>query len=209
MDSRFDQFALEESALLQEANHRFSNHLAMLVAMLDREADLTPLREVRARIAGHVEALALLHRLLAMGAETRLLDAGSYVSELCGHLNKAYLESHGIGCRVETVTALLPTDRCRYVGLIVNELVTNAAKHAFPNGEAGTITVALRRRDNIWTVVVADDGVGINSRDHATVGMGLKLVRTLADALGARCVCRSSGAGTTVALRFRTTQANR
>src|SRR5258706_8858266 len=117
MDSRFDQFALEESALLQEANHRFSNHLAMLVAMLDREADLTPLREVRARIAGHVEALALLHRLLAMGAETRLLDAGSYVSELCGHLNKAYLESHGIGCRVETVTALLPTDRCRYVGL--------------------------------------------------------------------------------------------
>jgi two-component sensor histidine kinase len=190
------------SVLLREANHRFANHLSLLMYLLDEEGEETPSSQVRERLSGQVAAVALVHRLLAEEGETQRVEVGSYLTELCDHLGKAYLNPRGIRCLVDVVRCVLPADLCRNLGLIVNELVTNAAKHAFPNRSEGLITVVLRHRDGVWTVAVADDGVGLERQDHTPGGMGRNLLQALADGLGARCSCRVTPAGTIVALRF-------
>jgi len=192
-----------ESLLLQEANHRFANHLSLLICLLDQEAARTPFGQVRKRIVGQVAAFALVHRLLAPGGAPRLVEVGPYLTELCGYLSKAHLNGRGIRCRVDAVRGVLPAEWCRNLGLIVNELVTNAAKHAFPNRSFGLVTVVLRRRDTVWTVAVVDNGVGLDRPNHLQVGGGRDLMRALAAGLGARCRCRSIPTGTVVALRFR------
>jgi two-component sensor histidine kinase len=193
---------LPERALLEEADHRFSSHLSMLEGVLDREPDQVSLQRVRPRVTGRIAAFARLHRLLAIGDAASAVDAGAFLEELCGYLRRACLEPYGLAGRVQADHAPLPADTCRHIGLIVNELVTNAAKHAFPNRSTGCVTVMLRCRAGSWTVAVADDGVGIKARPDAAAGAGLMLVRKLVDTLGARCVCRSTAAGTTIALRF-------
>jgi len=193
-------FGSSESVLLREANHRFANHLSLLMYLLDEEAEESQFRE---RLSGQVAAVALVHRLLAEEGESQLVEAGSYLTKLCDHLGKACLNPRGIRCRVDAVRAVLPAELCRNLGLIVNELVTNAAKHAFRNRSEGLVTVVLRHDDGVWTIAVADDGVGFQRQDHTLVGMGRNLLHALADGLGARCSCRVTPAGTIVALRFR------
>jgi two-component sensor histidine kinase len=82
------------------------------------------------------------------------------LTKLCGYLSKACLDPQGLRCRVDAVRGVSPAGQCRNLGPIVNELVPNAAKHAFPNWSDGLVTAVLRRHDSVSKVVVADDAYG-------------------------------------------------
>jgi two-component system, sensor histidine kinase PdtaS len=94
---------------------------------------------------------------------------------------------------------LLPTDRAIPIGLIVNELVTNAVKYAFPGESSGTVTVVLKREPGELRLTVADDGKGIDPR-RADSGLGGRLVEGFAQQLGGQVQRESGSQGTTVCL---------
>jgi two-component sensor histidine kinase len=98
-------------------------------------------------------------------------------------------------------TVLLPTDRAIPIGLIVNELVTNAVKYAFPGESSGTVTVLLKRVPGELRLTVADDGKGVDPR-RADSGLGRLLVEGFAQQLGGQVARESGSRGTTVRLIF-------
>ena len=96
---------------------------------------------------------------------------------------------------------LLPTDRAIPIGLIVNELVTNAVKYAFPGEAKGTVKVTLKRVPGELRLTVADDGHGLDPR-RADSGVGGRLVEGFAQQLGGQVARESDSRGTTVRLIF-------
>jgi PAS domain S-box-containing protein len=153
----------EKDVLLRELQHRVKNNLQMITALIRLES-----RNVQAdtpaarfdRLAGRVASLAYLYRLLSEEPTTGEIDLGAYVSEIAS----AAMHAHGVeGVRLNmkvdvyfvSVNVAMPA------GLLVNELLTNALKHAFVGREAGTITLHSLADAKSCRVVVSDDGVGL------------------------------------------------
>lgn len=103
--------------------------------------------------------------------------------------------------KTDIESELLPTDQAIPMGLIVNELVTNALKYAFPNETKGTVMVTLKRVPGELRLTIADDGKGIDIR-RADSGLGGRLVEGFAQQLGGQVERESSSQGTTVRLIF-------
>ena len=101
--------------------------------------------------------------------------------------------------KTDIESALLPTDRAIPIGLIVNELVMNAVKYAFPGNAMGTVMVTLERVPGELWLTVADDGQGRDPR-KADSGLGSRLVDSFAQQLGGQVERKSTGQGTTVHL---------
>ena len=101
--------------------------------------------------------------------------------------------------KTDIESELLPTDRAISIGLIVNELVTNAVKYGFPGEEKGTVMVTLKRLPGELRLTVADDGQGVDPR-RADSGLGGRLVEGFALQLGAQLKRESDSQGTTVRL---------
>jgi two-component sensor histidine kinase len=89
----------------------------------------------------------------------------------------------------------LPSERCELLGLVIAELVTNAAKHAFHRRSGGSVQVALFNKNDSWVCVVSDNGVGTAT---ASLGVGSKILKQLVRALGGTFVRRSGRSGTSV-----------
>lgn len=197
----------EKETLLKEIHHRVKNNLQVTSSLLRLQAERVEdesarraLREGQSRI----RSMALVHELLYRSKDLSRVDLAEYVRDLVRQL----VRSHGAEAahvRVETrlTSVAMPIDIAVPCGLILNELVSNALKHAFPAGHKGLIEVAIEARDRSYVLTVRDDGVGLPSDldPAATTTLGLRLVRTLADQLGAELLVRSKG-GTEVSLRL-------
>jgi two-component sensor histidine kinase len=101
--------------------------------------------------------------------------------------------------KTDIESVLLPTDRAISIGLIVNELLTNALKYAFPNESKGTVMVTLKRAPGELRLTVADDGKGLDPL-RADSGLGGRLVEGFAQQLGGQIERESGRQGTTVRL---------
>jgi two-component sensor histidine kinase len=134
------------------------------------------------------------------------VDFSTYIQQLCDHLYLAYLEKPDrISLALSLEKVSLPLDKAIPCGLLINELVVNALKHAFPNGRSGTIEIVMRREtDRKVSLTVKDDGVGAKQTEaeaerHGSIG--LSLVKNLTDQLGG--VCEIDGvAGMSVRVEF-------
>jgi two-component sensor histidine kinase len=121
-----------------------------------------------------------------------------YLTELCDGLRDAVLPPAGMVLICECAPVMMPRERALSVGLVVNELVTNAVKHAFPGGRDGTITVRFGAAGAGWRLTVGDDGVGLDEAG-AKAGLGRGLIDSfVAQAGGSLSVV--GGAGTQVFL---------
>ena len=156
-----EQVRLKDTQL-QELQHRVKNNLQMITALIRAEARAAPERAVGAsfdRLAGRVEALGLLYRALADAASTTV-DLGIYLSEIATAVMRAHaVEGIRLDMRVDTWPVSI--DVAMPAGLVVNELLTNALKHAFHGRSGGTITMHSTTGERGFSVVVADDGVGL------------------------------------------------
>jgi two-component sensor histidine kinase len=130
----------------------------------------------------------------------------THIRTLCAHLSRAYgLRSQNIELTTCVGDIHLEMNRAVSCGLIVNELLSNALKHAFPAGQAGHVSVELRADESSRIVlVVGDDGVGLpdNLNFARTDSLGLRLVRDLAEQLHGSVGIDSGGQGTTFAVTF-------
>ncbi len=155
----------ERDFLLRELQHRVKNNLQMITALIRLEARNLPEDEQQDRrfdrLAGRVQALALLYDTMLADHVGNGIDLGTYLSQIASAVMRAHaVEGIRLDLKVDTwpvsVNVAMPT------GLVVNELLTNALKHAFPGGRGGTITLHSLVEGKDCRVIVADDGVGLS-----------------------------------------------
>jgi two-component sensor histidine kinase len=154
----------EKDVQLQELQHRVKNNLQMITALIRIEArgmsDLST-GEGFDRLAGRVEALGLLYRALGETPGEDVVDLGVYLSEIASAVMRAHAVE-GIHLELQVDTWFVSIDVAMPTGLVVNELLTNALKHAFHGRDGGSITLhSTTDADGGCCVRVADDGVGL------------------------------------------------
>jgi PAS domain S-box-containing protein len=190
--------------LLQELTHRVKNSLQFIAAMVLIEARSHKSGEGKAaleRVSHRITALGQLYSTLSKADTVEAVDAATYLDELCRDLI-ASVHKEGdtsIILKTDFESELLPTDRAIPIGLIVNELVTNAVKYAFPGEAKGTVMVTLKRVPGELRLTVADDGQGLDPR-RVDSGLGGRLVDGFAQQLGGLVERKSDSRGTTVHL---------
>src|SRR3990167_6164502 len=153
----------EKDTLLRELQHRVKNNLQMITALIRVEAKGVSDRSTSEgfdRLAGRVEALGLLYRSLGEAGPNEAVDLGTYLSEIASAVMRAHAVE-GIRLDMQVDTWPVSLDVAMPAGLVVNELLTNALKHAFVGREGGTITLRCTTHDQGCRVVIADDGVGL------------------------------------------------
>lgn len=173
--------------LLQELGHRTKNNLMMVVSMLSMQAQMKSNSEARTALEkaiARIHAIASAHEHFRPMDQLGRIEMRGYLNELCSHLGALLRDIRPIAVRVEAAEVYLTAEQAVPLGLIVNELVTNALKHAFPGDRAGTIDVVLRQ-EGALTLLVKDNGVGcpVAARPH---GIGSRLTQLLAQQLGAK-----------------------
>jgi PAS domain S-box-containing protein len=195
---------LENSALLQELQHRAKNSFNMISAMIQlarQEGCTSETIEALDQLNSRVLSVAELYSLLYSSgsfAEVRL-------DEYCGKLARALL---GLRADISLVTEMeevvVSANRAAPIGLIVTELITNSLKYAFPGRRKGTVWLSLRKGPELAILEVRDDGMGLPSgfSPSGSSGMGLKLVTGLAKEAGARFAMAGSPGGTSCFLEF-------
>jgi two-component sensor histidine kinase len=191
----------DQLLLLREMHHRFANSFAVLAGMLRRELAFSALPDLRQsldRFEARVVALGDLHRFLTIGAETDWISVQSYIEQLCEALSQALLKPLGVRCEVSADAAFFPSEYCELLGLVIAELVTNAAKHAFGGRNNGVVRIEFICTTDAWTCVVCDNGAGNST---PSMGVGSRILAKLARALGAELVRQSGPKGTSCTLR--------
>ncbi|MET3723852.1 histidine kinase dimerization/phosphoacceptor domain -containing protein [Sphingomonas trueperi] len=173
-----------KALLLEELAHRTKNDLAIISSAitLQRNASSDPaVRDALAAANARVLVVARAQERLRGGKADGRVDLSSYVAELCHDLGDLLRDVRPIAVRVHCPRLLVQTDLAVNVGLIVNELVTNSLKYAFPSERGGTVEVTLHSEPNRLVIEVRDDGVGCE--DLGKAGLGSKLVKLLAKQL--------------------------
>jgi PAS domain S-box-containing protein len=181
----------EKDILLGEIHHRVKNNLQVVYSLLDLQSDriddalmLDVLRESQNRI----KSMALIHQTLYESKDFVQVDFANFLDTLAPTLISSYgVDSEQVGLSINADEVLLPISAAVPCGLVVNELIANALKHAFPDGRRGKIKIELAHGpENSAVLAVSDDGVGIpEDLDLATTQtLGLQLVTLLTDQLG-------------------------
>lgn len=189
--------------LIREADHRIKNSLQLVGGLLRlqerRTAQPEARRVLRAAFA-RVMAIGDIHRTLYQSADLRTVDLAQVLAELARHARGL---ASAVTLRCDLPDSLpLDAERAIPLGLVVNELATNAVQHAYPAGQAGTVTIQARGTTDAVVVTVADDGVGLPGGDAAP-GLGGTIVKALGRQIGAIVETRTApGAGTSVTLRL-------
>ncbi|MBL8725332.1 MAG: PAS domain S-box protein [Planctomycetes bacterium] len=203
----------EKETLLREIHHRVKNNMQVVSSLLSLQTsnvDEPRYRAMFEECQARVRAMALIHEKLYASGNLSQLDAGEYVRELAHMLVRSY-DQRRARVRLDVVAEALPLDiqTAIPVGLLLNELVTNAMKHAFEDGQGGTVRVALRCvGGSDAELCVADDGRGMAeptapAEAGPTRGLGLRLVRGLVRQIDGELHRRTeSGRGVAVTIRF-------
>lgn len=203
---------LRIEALLRDVNHRVGNNLAMVSALLNvqsRQSGEPAVRTALQQAQSRIQAIAAGQRRLRLDIETDEIDARAYMEDLLAEIGKA-AEGRPIEVSLAMDAIRLPgRDAVSFV-VIVNELVTNAIKHAFPNGMAGKIVVRLEEtvQEDAATLAlsVEDDGIGMPG-EIETRGLGQTVIASLLRSMQATMTSTpldpdSSRPGTCVTLTF-------
>jgi two-component sensor histidine kinase len=193
--------------LTKEISHRIKNNLQIVVALIAKEIKRTPAQFAQGYVAmeARIAAIAELYQLISQSSDVHTVSVDAYLREIAKTMSASLLEpSSGISIEVRSDAVDIDPDRAVPFGLLVNELGTNAIKHAFPGG-AGRVTLSVGRVGDQIELTVADDGVGMAPKHPARVSgkHGSDYVAIFVRQLGGTiAVSGSDGTGTTVRIQF-------
>ncbi len=179
----------EKEVLLREVHHRVKNNLAAIISLMDmqrRKIDDAHGQNILTELSNRIRTMSLVHEKLYRADSLASIDFQDYTQALISHLRTTF-GSPGIICQVDAPGITIPLDLASPCGLIVNELVTNALKYAFPEGKPRPgnsdcrIMVCLNRENATYTLTVADNGIGLPTGFDwtKTQTLGMILVRML------------------------------
>lgn len=182
-------------------HHRTKNNLALTASLISLESagiDDTETRKALEELEERVRAIALLHQMLQDAEGARSVPAEEYLRNVAESAARTAGRSISLDCGVDPVE--LTASKAIPLGLILNELVTNSVKHAFPGGREGKILVRLADAGGVLEMVVQDDGVGMPEKPGKQ-SLGLSLVESLAEQLGGS-LRFEEGPGTKIVVRI-------
>jgi two-component sensor histidine kinase len=187
----------EKDILLREIHHRVKNNLQMISALLylhGKSVDDSSAQEALMESQNRVQSMAMIHQNLYQHENLLGVSIKEYLDKLLNHLISAYnIEAGRISIVKKINVPQLDVDTVIPLALIINELISNALKYAFRDGRKGEIQIELSQTENMISVEVNDNGMGLP--DHFSLetsgNFGLKLINILCDRLGATWTARS------------------
>jgi two-component sensor histidine kinase len=198
----------EKEVLLREVHHRVKNNLAIISSLLSLQSSVLTDESVREAFRDsqlRVRAMALVHDQLYRSANMSNIDFGAHLRDLAGNVANSYGgPQRGLNLVMDVLNVPLDLDLAIPTSLIVNELLSNAYKHAFKDGRQGEVKVALVRcGEDELEVRVGDSGSGLprNFDWQAAPTLGLKIVRKLTEQIHGE-IAIENGAGTTFIVSF-------
>ncbi|NMC72847.1 MAG: PAS domain S-box protein [Geobacteraceae bacterium] len=208
-DERLRASLAEKTVLLKEVHHRVKNNLQIISSLLELQSDFIEDEEAQRFIResqNRICAMAIVHEKLYQSESVASINLGDYIESLTHFLVSSFMkDTDRIWLTVEVEEIPLAIDEAIPCGLIVNELVSNAFKHAFPRGEKGELSVRCRcGEDGMITLTVSDNGVGMPPGFDMgrSESLGLQLVTMLVKQLRGRMSLDPETCGTTVVVCF-------
>jgi len=197
-----------KTLLLHEVDHRVKNNLTMVGSLLRLQARSLPdpaLRGTVETMLERIDALATVHRRLYQNNDIRRFDAGAFAQDLASDiLGGSGRDDIILETKVQPLE--IPAASATALGLILNELILNAVKHAFPEDKGGTLTLNVWRDGDTGRIELHDDGAGFDVAQSSTDTIGRTLVGRLSRQMGAETVWRNGTPGTTVSMSFPATR---
>ena len=198
----------EKEVLLQEIHHRVKNNLQIIASLLSLQSgyvtDASTLAQFQA-CEGRIRSMALIHEKLYQSETLATVDLADYTVSLVNILVRSYSSDSDVAVEFALAPVEVGIDTAVPLGLVINELVTNAMKYAFPNGRSGHLLVSLNDTSDGWFGLrFQDDGIGFEPhfRLAEADSLGLRLVRMFAKQLRAELAFESVPGNTTFDLRF-------
>lgn len=191
-----DEQARDWELVLRESHHRMKNTLTLLGASVRRDFTRAGTRDVSLavdRLERRIVAFGRLYQLLSDNDDPSVVAVEPFFENLCGALSEAVLEPAGIRCEAAIESGMLPASQCHRLALMLTELVTNAAKHAFPNKTGALIRIDIANRDCAWFCTVADNGIGATG---PLQGTGSRILEGLARSIHAQLHGEAGQGGT-------------
>ena len=197
--------ALEtKTLLLHEVDHRVKNNLTMIGSLLRLQARTIDDPAITSKLEAmleRVDALATVHRRLYESDDLAKFDVGAFtanlVSDVVGASGRTDLN---VTTQVEKIE--VPSSIAAALGLVLNEVLTNAIKHAYASGRVGTLSVSAKQRDDLAIISIADDGPGMDRDATIPDGLGLVLIKRLSRQIGVTTHWEPLPQGTRVELSF-------
>ncbi|MCD6051728.1 MAG: signal transduction histidine kinase [Verrucomicrobia bacterium] len=189
-EQRLSDSLNEKEVLLQEVHHRVKNNMQVISSLFSLAASQQTNPVMAAMLKenqNRVQSMALVHEKFYRKTDLARVDFQDYLHDLVTHLFRSFGAVGRVQYVLETEPVNLTVDSAIPCGLIANELLSNALKHAFPNGRQGTVTVQLKQDTaGVAQMCISDDGAGLPSEFDTRRGntLGLQLVRTLTEQLG-------------------------
>jgi two-component sensor histidine kinase len=192
----------ERQILFRELQHRVKNSFMMissLISLSESECSTDEAKKALDAIGDRVFAISEMYDMLYSSGSTDEVDLDSYLARILGLLNR----DPRISVRTDFSAGKVVTGTAVTIGLIVTELMTNAIKHAFPDGRAGAVTISVSRDSEGLKLVFIDDGIGIQKHEVETVShsLGLTILRSLVSQLEGEYSITSQG-GTSWRIRI-------
>jgi len=181
LQKQIEESLREKEVLLKEIHHRVKNNLQIIISLLNLQSgyikDQTTLKAVQDG-QNRVRSMALVHEKFYQAEELSEIDFGEYVEKLTQYIYQSYGDkTDRIKLQIKTDQVKLDMDTAMPSGLLVNEIVTNAYKYAFPADMHGEIKIELMKRDGKVVFQISDNGIGlpemINLEQSETLGMQL------------------------------------
>jgi PAS domain S-box-containing protein len=199
---------VEKENLLREIHHRVKNNMQVVSALLVLQSKKTKDRKIldMFRDSEHrIKTMALIHEKLYQSRSFGTIDLAEYLTRLIQYLFRSYAEhSAGVSLEMDVQGISLDIDTALPASLIINELVSNSLKYAFPGGKGGKICIRIRREEGGFALEIGDNGIGFpHDLDlERTETLGLRLVQGLAVNQLGGSIERGTGKGTSFIIRF-------
>jgi PAS domain S-box-containing protein len=185
IEERLRQSVGEKELLLREVHHRVKNNMQVISSLLEMQADTVGNADLAGPFAesqNRVRSMSLIHEQLYQSADLANIDVRTYIEVLTSQLAHSFGDARKVEIELEVEDLDLDIDQSLSCGLIINELVVNAYKHAFPDEQSGSIRVSLVRDEEGGALLsVSDDGRGLveTLKSSSRQGLGTSLIRML------------------------------
>lgn len=206
---RINQQNIEKELLLKEIHHRVKNNLQVITSLLSLQSHSIEDDTIKALFSQsqhRINSMAMIHKMLYQSNDFSKINCKDYLEELIDKLIVSFKGvKHNIQLDMDIPELFLNLDTSIPLGLLINEIITNALKYGLPNGQAGLLTVKMKQQDATHFVLeIGDDGVGYTGdlKSKAHTSLGLRLIQQLAVQLNGSVKKKWSKKGTCYVLHF-------
>ncbi len=198
----------EKQLLLSEIHHRVKNNLAVISGILMLQAEVNDdeqLRDIFEECQNRIASIAEVHDQLYKTRNFSEVELEKYLENLMDRILENTRNSHDLEFELSVDATTMKLSKAVHFGLLINELVTNSIKHAFPHNSQGRIFLNIEEIEEELNITYADNGVGLdsmNTNNNHQEGIGMKLITTLLNQLGASYDFSSGENGFQLEMRF-------